>query len=130
MAGEAQFRERFSREARTQAQLRHPNIAQVLDHVEQDGRWFLIVEYMENGTLEDVLHEAQGAVVAHQALAWGRQALLGLDDAHSKGVIHRDVKPANILLNERGEAARVSRLLWRPRYTFPMPPSPSSESTM
>lgn len=102
---DAKLRERFSREARTQAQLRHPNIAQVFDHIEHDGRWFMIIEYMENGTLEDVLENRQGPVPEAQALTWARQALEGLNHAHGKGVVHRDIKPANLLLNERGEVA-------------------------
>ncbi|MCG8459937.1 MAG: protein kinase, partial [Holophagales bacterium] len=97
--------ERFSREAKTQAQLRHPNIAQVLDHVEHDGRWFLVVEYMPNGTLEDALAQRHEPLETADALAWGRQALLGLDHAHERGIVHRDIKPANLLINERGEAA-------------------------
>ncbi len=99
------LRERFSREARTQAQLQHPHIARVLDHVEKDGRWFLIIEYMKSGTLEDVLDRSGEPVPVPEALAWTRQALLGLDHAHRQGIIHRDVKPANILINDRGEAA-------------------------
>ncbi len=102
---EPQLRERFSREARTQAQLNHPHIARVLDHVEKDGRWFLVIEYMENGTLEGVIERSAEPVPVVHSLAWSHQALLGLDHAHRKGIIHRDVKPANILINDRGEAA-------------------------
>ncbi len=98
-----EFRERFSREARAQAQVRHPNIAQVLDHVEQDGRWHLIIEYMEKGTLKDVLE--RGLPEIAQSVAWARQSLAGLGYAHEKGIVHRDVKPANILINDRGEVA-------------------------
>jgi serine/threonine-protein kinase len=102
---EPQFHERFSREARAQAQLSHPNVARVLDHVQKDGRWYLITEYMPRGTLKDVLDQGPGPVPPAQALAWTRQALRGLEYAHRQGIVHRDVKPANVLVNEHGEAA-------------------------
>ena len=105
-AQEEEFRERFNREARTQAKLSHPNIARVLDHVEKDGRWYLIIEFMERGTVKDrmVAQEGQPFPV-EKAVGWARQSLEGLGHAHDQGIIHRDIKPANILLNDRDEAA-------------------------
>ena len=105
LAQDPDFRERFSREANTQAKLVHPHIAQVLDHVEKDGRWFLIIQYMGNGSLEEVITAHPQGVAVPDALAWTRQALLGLDEAHKNGVIHRDIKPGNLLLNDRHEVA-------------------------
>ncbi|HXO21094.1 MAG TPA: serine/threonine-protein kinase [Thermoanaerobaculia bacterium] len=97
------FRQRFQREAKLQAQLRHPNVARVLDYLEDGGQWFLVVEYLDRGSLADVLSRDGSRVPRAQALAWARQALSGLGYAHKKGIVHRDVKPANLLLNDTGE---------------------------
>src|SRR6202035_4662655 len=97
------FRQRFQREAKLQAQLRHPNVARVLDYLEDGGQWFLVVEYLDRGSLADVLSRDGARVPRAQALAWARQALSGLGYAHKKGIVHRDVKPANLLLNDTGE---------------------------
>ncbi|MGH9465474.1 MAG: serine/threonine-protein kinase, partial [Thermoanaerobaculia bacterium] len=102
---EEEFRSRFFQEAKSQARLRHPNIAHVLDHIEQDGQWFLVVEYMERGSLADRLLSLTQPLPAHGAITYSRQALAGLGHAHEHGVVHRDVKPANLLLNERDEVA-------------------------
>ena len=97
------FRQRFQREAELQAQLRHPNISRVLDYLEDHGRWFLVVEYLDRGSLADVLSREK---ISHeQAIAWTKQALAGLGYAHGKGIVHRDVKPPNLLLAETGEIA-------------------------
>ncbi len=97
------FRQRFRREADLQAQLRHPNIARILDYLEDQGRWFLVVEYVNGGNLAEVLAKPGGRVSRAQAILWARQALAGLGYAHRKGIVHRDVKPANLLLNENDE---------------------------
>lgn len=102
-AHDADFALRFAREAQVQARLTHPNIARVLDHVEKDGRWYLICEYMAGGSLEEKLDERPLAI--DRAVTWAREALFGLDHAHRNGIIHRDVKPANILINDQGQAA-------------------------
>ncbi len=102
---EEEFRRRFFQEAKTQARLRHPNIAHVLDYIEQDGKWFLVVEYMEKGSLADHLLTQTQPLPALGAISYSRQALAGLGHAHEHGVVHRDVKPANLLLNERNEVA-------------------------
>jgi serine/threonine protein kinase len=99
---EESFRRRFQREAELQAQLRHPNVARVLDYLEDDGHWFLIIDYLDRGSLGDLL--ARGESVPHiQALEWTRQALAGLGHAHAHGIVHRDIKPANLLLADNGE---------------------------
>jgi len=103
LESEESFRQRFRREADLQAQLRHPNIARVLDYLEDSGHWFLVVEYLDRGSLADLLAQAGTRVPRPQVLTWMRQALAGLGYAHQKGVVHRDIKPANLLLNEAGE---------------------------
>lgn len=104
LESEEDFRTRFEREAGTQARLRHPNIAQVLDYLEHEGRWFLVIEYLGHGSLADRLRDGCDPVSIEQAIAWTRQTLCGLGHAHKNGVVHRDVKPANLLLNEHGHA--------------------------
>jgi serine/threonine-protein kinase len=102
LESEELFRQRFHREADLQAQLRHPNVLRVLDYLEDNGQWFLVVEYLDRGSLADLL--ARGVKVTRaQALTWVRQALAGLGHAHQKGIVHRDIKPANLLLGENGE---------------------------
>lgn len=99
LADDPGFRQRFLNEARTQARLAHPHIVQVFDHLEQDGCWYLVTEYLENGGLDQLLGERQEPVPVDRALGWALEALDALDFAHSQGVIHRDVKPPNLLLD-------------------------------
>ncbi|HEV7507787.1 MAG TPA: serine/threonine-protein kinase [Thermoanaerobaculia bacterium] len=103
LESEESFRQRFRREAELQAQLRHPNVARVLDYLEDSGQWFLVIEYLDRGSLADVLSQEKAKVPRQQAVTWADQALAGLGYAHQKGIVHRDVKPANLLLNENGE---------------------------
>src|SRR5207302_6554069 len=72
---------------------------------ERDGRPFIVMEYLEGGTVHDRLRE--GPVAASRALDWLEQAAAALDAAHRHGVVHRDVKPANLLL-DGDEVVRVS----------------------
>ncbi len=102
LESEESFRQRFRREAELQVQLRHPNVARVLDYLEDEGRWFLVLEYVDGGSIADRLAR-EGKVSREQAIAWARQALAGLSHAHQKGIVHRDVKPANLLIGGNGE---------------------------
>ena len=95
--GDAEFRERFKREARTLAHLRHPNIVQVYDLGEQDNLLYIVMELIEGTSLRQRL----GAPwKIEQAVPIVAQLASALDFAHSRDVIHRDVKPANILLED------------------------------
>ncbi|MFL5936852.1 MAG: protein kinase domain-containing protein [Gaiellaceae bacterium] len=94
--------ERFQREARTVAQLSHPNIVTVIDRGEDNGRPFIVFEYVEGDTL-DKLVERDGALPVEEALRIAIGAARGLAFAHRQGHVHRDVKPQNILLNGGGQ---------------------------
>lgn len=98
-----EMQQRFRREAGIQALLEHPNIARVLDYHEQSGRWYLVMEFLGHGCLTDRIREEQGPMPLSLALAWVRQALSGLAYAHKKGIVHRDIKPDNLLLDAQGQ---------------------------
>ena len=91
------LRERFLREGRIQAQIRHPNVVAVTDVIEHRGKLGLLMEYVDHVSLQQLL-EAQGALPLDQALTLFAYILSGMSAAHASGVLHRDIKPANILL--------------------------------
>ena len=92
------FRGRFEREARTIAMLEHPAIVPIYDFGEQDGQPFLVMRYMKGGTLADGLQN--GPLSVDEAAAILKRIGAALDHAHNHGVIHRDLKPGNILFDE------------------------------
>ena len=102
LADDPHFRERFDREARTICQLDHPHICTLYDVGDQDGTSYLVMQYVEGGTLADRV--TKGAVPIDQALQYAAEIADALENAHAKGIIHRDIKPANIVVNERGHA--------------------------
>jgi serine/threonine-protein kinase len=98
-----EFVERFKREARSVAQLQHPNIVTVIDRGDEDGRQFIVFEYVDGENLkEHVVHK--GRLDVPEALEIALEVARGLAFAHEQGLIHRDVKPQNILLNGDGRA--------------------------
>jgi serine/threonine protein kinase len=93
---------RFTREALAAAKLSgHHNIVMIFDVDECDGRPMIVMEYLPGGTVADRARE--GRVDREEALGWLEQTAAALDDAHQAGIVHRDVKPANLLLDERNE---------------------------
>jgi eukaryotic-like serine/threonine-protein kinase len=94
--------QRFEREARTAAGLcGHPNVLTIYDVGEHEGRPFIVMEHLSGGTVADRLRAA-GAPPRRQTVEWLRQAAAALDFAHEHGVVHRDVKPRNLLFDDRG----------------------------
>ncbi|MFF7637117.1 protein kinase [Kitasatospora sp. NPDC008050] len=108
---EQSFRERFRREAQAVARLQHPNIVAVHDTGEEvapDGATtpYIVMEYVEGHSLRDVLNQAiaeHGAMPADQALKITSAVLAALDTSHDQGLVHRDIKPGNVMVNTKGE---------------------------
>jgi serine/threonine protein kinase len=94
------FRERFTREARIAAALQHPNIVTVYDAGEVDGLLYLAMQYIEGFDLSAMLRR-EGRLRPYRAVDVCRQVAAALDAAHAMGLIHRDVKPANVLIEGR-----------------------------
>jgi hypothetical protein len=94
--------ERFEREARTLAQLNHPNLAGIHGVEEQDGAKYLVLEYVEGETLAEMLD--RGPLPVEDAIELAVQIAAGVEAAHEAGVIHRDLKPANIIVTPDGQA--------------------------
>ncbi|MDQ3895879.1 MAG: protein kinase [Actinomycetota bacterium] len=91
------FVERFRREARSAANLNHPNIVSIYDWGEEEGTYFIVMEYVDGMTLRDVVRR-QGPLMANRAAEIGADIAAALHFAHVHGVIHRDVKPGNVLI--------------------------------
>ena len=103
LADDEQFVIRFRREALSAARLVHPNIVQVYDFGtdEKSGRQYIVMEYVEGSSGAEILRE-QGVLPVQEALGILAQACRGLDYAHRSGVLHRDVKPGNLLRSRDG----------------------------
>ena len=96
-------RQRFEREARAAAALSHPNINQLFDFGEVEGRPYMVLEFLPGGTLEDQLLDDH-ALPDDQTVRIARDLADGLAHAHAHGLIHRDLKPANVLFDSEGRA--------------------------
>lgn len=103
LAQDTVFRKRFQREARIAQSVEHPHVVPVLDTGEQDGIPYLTQRFIRGGTLADMI-ERDGKVSLDVATRVCREAAGGLDALHAQGLIHRDMKPANILLDDQGVA--------------------------
>ncbi len=102
-ADDEAVRARFRREALAQARLSgHPNIVTIFDVAEQHGQPMIVMAYLEGGSLDARVQEHDGCPPA-QVLSWLEQAAVGLDAAHAAGVVHRDIKPGNLLLDGRDQ---------------------------
>jgi serine/threonine-protein kinase len=97
------FVERFKREARSVAQLQHPNIVTVIDRGEEDGRQYIVFEFIDGENLKELVVR-KGRLDVRDALEIAHEIAQALAFAHENGLIHRDVKPQNVLLNGDGRA--------------------------
>ena len=99
LAASEEFRRRFEREAQALARLAHPGIVTVHDFGEEDGQYYLVMEYAEGGTLATRM-----PMPAEQAVRHALELAEALSYAHGHGIVHRDIKPANVLLSAEGRA--------------------------
>jgi tetratricopeptide (TPR) repeat protein/predicted Ser/Thr protein kinase len=104
---EPHYRERFRREALLLAKLNHPHIVHIYDYIESDDQMALVMEYIDGQNLQSLLREQ--IVPIHQRMRWLVQIAQGLAVAHEAGIIHRDLKQENILINKQG-MAKISDL--------------------
>jgi serine/threonine-protein kinase len=102
-SADEEFVERFKREARSVAQLQHPNIVTVIDRGEEEGRQYIVFEYIDGENLKELVVR-RGRLEIREALEIALEVARGLAFAHANGLIHRDVKPQNVLLNGDGRA--------------------------
>jgi eukaryotic-like serine/threonine-protein kinase len=98
-----EFVERFKREARSAAQLQHPSIVTVIDRGEEDGRQYIVFEHIDGENLKEFLVR-KGRLDVREALEIALEIARALSFAHGHGLVHRDVKPQNVLLNGDGRA--------------------------
>lgn len=100
------FREKFIKEARHIYALSHPHIVRVIDVFEENGTAYYVMEYLGGGTLQDAV-QAHGALSVSVASDYVRQVASALDYIHGRNLLHLDVKPSNIMLNDSGDAVLV-----------------------
>jgi Tol biopolymer transport system component len=130
LAADPEFRERFDREARTISQLSHPHICTLYDVGHQDGSDFLVMEFLDGESLADRLARSKGGPLPLQeAMAIAIQVADALDAAHRAGVVHRDLKPGNIILTAAG-AKLVDFGLAKHGLTLPQATGPTGRTSL
>src|ERR1700724_1765438 len=95
------FVTRFQREAKVASSLQHPNIVQVYDYGQTDGNYFIVMELVEGTDLRRYLR-SRGVLAVDRAIIIAHDVALGLGAAHRRGIVHRDVKPQNVLVGRDG----------------------------
>ena len=101
---EAGFRERFDRETRDLVTLQHPHIVRILARGEHEDLPFLVMQFLKGGSLGDRMRKAKGPMPFADVAAWVRDIGRALDFIHAQGIVHRDIKPDNVLFDEYGHA--------------------------
>jgi serine/threonine-protein kinase len=109
LAAEPSAVSRFKREASVIASIREPHVLTVYDIAERDGQHYMVMEYADAGTLAQVL-QLEGAMAPYEALSVAIDVCKGLRAVHSKGVVHRDVKPANVMFFSRPDGLPVAKI--------------------
>ena len=107
LSGDEDAQERFQREARTVAKLNHANVIQIIDHGVADEGCYIVMEYVDGPSLDAVIGK-RGIPKIYQAVTIGLQVAYALEHAHSRGVVHRDIKPGNILLDRATGDVKVT----------------------
>jgi serine/threonine protein kinase/cytochrome c-type biogenesis protein CcmH/NrfG len=102
LAGRPDFVQRFRREVKVAREINHPNVCRVYDHGSYRGTLFFFMEWVKGETLRDLLRKS-GKLDQRRALEIAEKIALGLEAAHSRGIVHRDVKPGNVMIDDRGE---------------------------
>ena len=97
------FKDRFFKEGLAQAQLQHDNIVQVIDYIEENGKTFLLMDYIEGECLDQLINR-KGKLSESVCIQIMSDILVALNFAHKNGVIHRDIKPSNIIISNSGRA--------------------------
>src|ERR1700730_14990030 len=100
-AGDEQFVERFRREEKNAAALSHPNIVAIYDRGEAEGTYYIAMEYLEGRSLKELI-VSRGPAPVPVAIDYARQILSALRFAHRNGIVHRDIKPHNVLVDSEG----------------------------
>ncbi|HWJ45339.1 MAG TPA: Stk1 family PASTA domain-containing Ser/Thr kinase [Gaiellaceae bacterium] len=100
-AGDDQFVERFRREAKNAASLSHPNIVSIYDRGEAEGTYYIAMEYLDGRSLKELI-VARGPAPVNVAIDYARQILAAIRFAHRHGIVHRDIKPHNVLVDTEG----------------------------
>jgi len=107
LSGDEQFVSRFQEEAAAVASLSHPNVVQVFDFNIDNGVYYMVLSYIQGGTLQDLLtrlHKENRQLAIKDAIKYTIDVCDGLGYAHQRGMIHRDIKPANIMIDHHNEA--------------------------
>jgi len=102
----AQLREQFFQEAQVLADLRHDNMPRVIDHFEWEGNAYLVMDFVAGQRLDAIIEE-EGKIPLDVTLNWARELFDAVNYCHQQGVLHRDVKPQNVIITPKGEVSLV-----------------------